>query len=202
MTNHNSTACSLVHLPCPCHIVLNHFFYTSPLVKAATGEVVTSEDLGGAEVHCSSSGVSDYYARDEIEGLRIARDIFLSLNQKRIDDVKRNDWEEPLFPAKELGGIIPVDPKQPFDVRLIIARILDGSRFQEYKAKYGKTIVTGFGELHGIKVGIIANNGILFSESSLKAANFVEICAQRGIPILFLQVSEDAIFYLHRCCIL
>jgi len=157
-----------------------------PLVKAATGEEVTTEELGGAEVHCATSGVSDYFARDEIEGLRMTRDIVSSLNQQSISD-KRKEWEEPLYPAEELGGIIPTDSKQPFDVRMILARILDGSRFQEYKAKYGKTIVTGFGELHGNKVGIIANNGILFSESSLKAANFVELCCQRGIPIIFLQ---------------
>eukprot|EP00494_Astrolonche_serrata_P012309 UN12413 len=101
---------------------------------------------------------------------------------------KPNDsWEEPLFPAEELGGILPTDPKTPFDVRIVLARILDGSRFHEVKAKYGPTIVTGFGEIYGNKVGIIANNGILFSESSLKAANFVELCCQRGIPIVFLQ---------------
>ncbi len=139
------------------------------------------------KVHCTTSGVSDHYARDEIEGLTIARDIFSSLNQKSIHDEPRESWEAPLFPVEELGGIIPTDPKQPFDVRMILARILDGSRFQEYRAKYGQTIVTGFGKLHGNKVGIIANNGILFSESSLKAANFVELCCQRGIPIIFLQ---------------
>jgi 3-methylcrotonyl-CoA carboxylase beta subunit len=124
---------------------------------------------------------------DEIEGLKIARDVFSSLNQKSISGEQEKEWEEPLFPVEELGGIIPTDPKQPFDVRILLARILDGSRFQEYRAKYGKTIVTGFGTLHGNKVGIIANNGILFSESSLKAANFVELCCQRGIPIIFLQ---------------
>ena len=117
----------------------------------------------------------------------MARDIVSSLNQARISDDGRKTYQEPLFPCEELGGIIPTDSKQPFDVRLILARILDGSRFQEYKAKYGTTIVTGFGELYGNKVGIIANNGILFSESSLKAANFVELCCQRGIPIVFLQ---------------
>lgn len=158
-----------------------------PLVKAATGEVVTSEELGGADVHCSKSGVSDYFAKDELEGLSIARDIVSSLNQPRVSDEGRKAYQEPLFPCEELGGIIPTDPKQPFDARMILARILDGSRFQEYKAKYGTTIITGFGELYGNKVGIIANNGILFSESSLKAANFVELCCQRGIPIIFLQ---------------
>lgn len=161
-----------------------------PLVKAATGEEVTAEDLGGAEVHCSKSGVSDHMAIDEVDGIRIARDIISNLNQEQeFGNVysKRQLWEEPLFPQEELAGIIPTDPKVPFDVRMILARVLDGSRFHEVKAKYGPTIVTGFGEIFGNKVGIIANNGILFSESSLKAANFVELCCQRGIPILFLQ---------------
>ena len=161
-----------------------------PLVKAATGEEVTAEDLGGAEVHCSKSGVSDHMAIDEVDGLRIARDIISNLNQEQeFGNIysKRQVWEEPLFPQDELAGIIPTDPKVPFDVRMILARVLDGSRFHEVKAKYGSTIVTGFGEIFGNKVGIIANNGILFSESSLKAANFVELCCQRGIPILFLQ---------------
>jgi 3-methylcrotonyl-CoA carboxylase beta subunit len=171
-----------------------------PLVKAATGEQVTAEDLGGAEVHCSKSGVSDHMARDEIEGLRIVRDIVSNLNQEHlfanVYSKRRQFWEEPIYPAEELGGIIPTDPKVPFDVRMILARILDGSRFHEVKEKYGTTIVTGFGELHGNKVGIIANNGILFSESSLKAANFVELCCQRGIPILFLQNIVSCIFDL------
>lgn len=162
-----------------------------PLVRAATGEEVTAEDLGGAEVHCSKSGVSDHMASDEKEGIRIARDIISNLNQEymfgNIYSKKKSSWEEPHYPVEELNGIIPTDPKVPFDVRMILARILDGSRFHEVKAKYGPTIVTGFGELHGNKVGVIANNGILFSESSLKAANFVELCCQRGIPILFLQ---------------
>jgi len=135
--------------------------------------------------------VSDHFARDEVEGLRMVRDVVANLN--RTTNVATSQmmsgrrWEEPIYPVEELGGIIPKDPKQPFDVRLILARILDGSRFHEYKAQYGKTIVTGFGQIHGNQVGIIANNGILFSESSLKAANFVELCCQRGIPILFLQ---------------
>mmetsp|Transcript_13193 Transcript_13193/g.20004 ORF Transcript_13193/g.20004 Transcript_13193/m.20004 type:complete len:643 (-) Transcript_13193:409-2337(-) len=162
-----------------------------PLVKAATGEEVTAEDLGGADVHCSKSGVSDHLARDERDGIRIARDIVSNLNQEymfgNIHTKHRVAFEEPIYPVEELGGIIPTDPKIPFDVRMILARILDGSRFHEVKAKYGPTIVTGFGELHGNKVGVIANNGILFSESSLKAANFIELCCQRGIPILFLQ---------------
>lgn len=161
-----------------------------PLVKAATGEEVTAEDLGGAEVHCAKSGVSDHMAADEMEGLRIVRDVVSNLNQESVfnnDKEQESSWEEPLFPPEELGGILPTDPKTPFDVRMVLARILDGSRFHEVKAKYGPTIVTGFGEIYGNKVGIIANNGILFSESSLKAANFVELCCQRGIPIVFLQ---------------
>ena len=165
-----------------------------PLVKAATGEVVTAEELGGAEVHCTTSGVSDYYVEDEIEGIATVRNIIATLNP----DEKSKDekaYDEPLFSSEELGSIIPTDPKQPFDVRMIIARILDGSRFQEYKAKYGTTIVTGFGELYGKKVGIIANNGILFSESSLKASNFVQLCCQRGTPIIFLQVSFVGFFF-------
>jgi len=165
-----------------------------PLVKAATGEVVTSEELGGADVHCGISGVSDYYAKDEFEGLSMARDIISSLNQARISDDGRKTYQEPLFPCEELGGIIPTDSKQPFDVRKILARILDGSRFQEYKAKYGTTIVTGFGELYGNKVGIIANNGILFSESSLKAANFVGEFFLK-IDIGYCKREEDHLTY-------
>jgi len=167
-----------------------------PLVKAATGEIVTSEELGGAEVHCSTSGVSDHLARNETEGLLKVRDIISNLNQAPLYPSQSGHstphdhdqyYEEPLYPAHELGGIIPTDTKQPFDVRMILARILDGSRFSEYKENYGTTIVCGFGSIMGQKVGIIANNGILFSESSLKAANFVELCCQRGIPLLFLQ---------------
>jgi len=168
-----------------------------PLVKAATGEEVTAEELGGADVHCTKSGVSDHMAGDEIEGLKITRDVVSNLNQEYLFDnvhnntsastTTRTTYEEPMYPVEELGGIIPTDPKVPFDVRLILARILDGSRFHEVKKEFGPTIVTGFGEIYGTKVGIIANNGILFSESSLKAANFVELCCQRGIPIVFLQ---------------
>ena len=161
-----------------------------PLVQAATGEKVTAEELGGAEVHCSQSGVSDHMAGDEKEALLIARSIVFNLNQDSLYDnleKTRKKWEEPLFPAKELGGIIPTDPKQPFDVRMILARILDGSRFHEVKEKFGETIITGYGELYGEKVGVIANNGILFSESSLKACSFIQSCCQRGIPLLFLQ---------------
>ena len=164
-----------------------------PLVRAATGEVVSAEDLGGADVHCSISGVADHLAEDELHALRIARDIVFNLNDpssvsaSTIFGATGKEWEEPKFDPSELGGIIPCDMKKAFDVRKIIARIADGSRFHEFKAKYGTTIVTGFASLYGQPCGIIANNGILFSESSLKAAHFIELCCQRGIPLIFLQ---------------
>lgn len=169
-----------------------------PLVKAATGEVVTAEDLGGADVHCKQSGVVDHYAHDDKHALAIARSIVTNFDGPAFDTeanavqqakgaMGTGAADEPLYPAEELGGIIPVDTRQPFDVRDVIARIVDGSRFHEFKAQYGATIVTGFAEIYGQRVGIIANNGILFSESSLKAAHFVELCCQRGVPLLFLQ---------------
>lgn len=156
-----------------------------PLVKAATGEVVSAEDLGGAEVHTTTSGVADHAAAGEQEALVLTRDIVASLGQSPLPAVP--EYEEPLFDPEELGGVVPVDTKQPMDVRLVLARILDGSRFHEFKRKYGTTLVTGFGKIMGQDVGIIANNGILFSESALKGAHFVQLCCQRGIPILFLQ---------------
>ena len=162
-----------------------------PLVRAATGEVVTAEELGGATVHCGTSGVADHLALDEMDALRIARDAVAGLNRRdaggkgSVPTVP--EWEEPLHPPSELGGCLPVDKKKPFDVRQVLARILDGSRMHEFKAGYGKTIVTGFGTLYGRPVGVIANNGVLFSESALKAAHFVQLCCQRGVPILFLQ---------------
>lgn len=160
-----------------------------PLVQAATGEIVSAEELGGAEIHCYKSGVTDHLAKNEKDALRIARNIVSNLNQKNISSPWDSQacWEDPIYSSHELGGIIPLDSKQTFDVRLILARILDGSCFHEYKANFGTTIVTGFGSIYGQKVGVIANNGILFSESALKAANFVELCCQRGIPILFIQ---------------
>eukprot|EP00980_Cylindrotheca_fusiformis_P009737 scaffold2149_cov187-Cylindrotheca_fusiformis.AAC.15 len=159
-----------------------------PLVKAATGEQVSAEDLGGARVHAEVSGVVDHVARTENEALRKARDVISCLGRKSVNDMLlSNSWEEPLFDPKELGGVVPVDSKKSVDVRLVLARILDGSRFHEFKANYGKTLVTGFGKIMGQDVGIIANNGILFSESALKGAHFVELCCQRGIPVLFLQ---------------
>uniref|UniRef100_A0AAV1UUS5 methylcrotonoyl-CoA carboxylase n=1 Tax=Peronospora matthiolae TaxID=2874970 RepID=A0AAV1UUS5_9STRA len=159
-----------------------------PLVKAATGEVITPEELGGADVHCRTSGVTDHYANNDAHALAIARQIVSNLNYNRKQSaVTQLPSEEPLYSPEELGGIIPVDARKPFDVRKVIARIVDGSRFDEFKKEYGATIVTGFARLYGNPVGIIANNGILFSESSVKAAHFIELCCQRGIPLLFLQ---------------
>lgn len=157
-----------------------------PLVKAATGQEVTAEELGGALVHCATSGVADHMANTEPEAFRITRDIVASLGRPS-GSLPSPPWEEPLYDPSELGGVLNVDPKQPTDVRLVLARILDGSRFHEFKANYGTTIVTGFGKIMGQDVGVVANNGILFSESALKAAHFVQLCSQRGIPLLFLQ---------------
>lgn len=157
-----------------------------PLVKAATGEEVTAQDLGGARVHGSTSGVVDHVVPNELQALRTARDIVASLGRLE-DDRAPHEWDEPLFSPIELGGVVPVDPKQPLEIRQILARILDGSRFQEFKRDYGTTLVTGFGRIQGQDVGIIGNNGILFSESALKGSHFVQLCSQRGIPIVFLQ---------------
>lgn len=164
-----------------------------PLVKAATGEEVTAEELGGADVHTRISGVADHFAHDDFEALQITRDIVANLNwesktaAQSVFGASTETIEEPLYSADELYGIIPSDSKQPFDIRSIIARIVDGSRFHEFKANYGSTLVTGFASLHGMKIGIVANNGILFSESASKGAHFIELCAQRNIPLLFLQ---------------
>ena len=158
-----------------------------PLVKAATGEEVTAEDLGGADVHCRESGVSDHYAHDDSEAINITRNIVENLNrpEKTCLDIKTP--EEPLYDIKEIYGIIPKDSRKPFDVREIIARIVDGSKFHEFKALYGTTLVCGFARIMGYPVGILANNGVLFSESALKGSHFIEICCQRKIPIIFLQ---------------
>eukprot|EP00002_Diphylleia_rotans_P038881 TRINITY_DN889_c0_g1_i1.p1 TRINITY_DN889_c0_g1~~TRINITY_DN889_c0_g1_i1.p1 ORF type:complete len:570 (-),score=140.89 TRINITY_DN889_c0_g1_i1:441-2150(-) len=158
-----------------------------PLVKAATGEVVTAEDLGGAQMHCSKSGVTDHFAEDENHAFSITRRIFANLNLQKKPSVTMTEPEEPLYSPDELRGIIPTDLKKPFDIRQIIARIVDGSRFNEFKEMYGTTLVTGFARLYGYPIGIVANNGILFSESALKGAHFIQLCAQRGIPLLFLQ---------------
>ncbi|MBL8394175.1 MAG: methylcrotonoyl-CoA carboxylase [Candidatus Accumulibacter sp.] len=158
-----------------------------PLVKAATGEVVSAEDLGGADVHTRISGVADHFAENDAHALAIARRIVGNLNWRKRPPLSLGEPRAPLHPAEELYGVIPTDTKKPFDVREIIARIVDGSDFDEFKARYGVTLVCGFARLWGYPLGIVANNGILFSESSLKAAHFIELCAQRGIPLLFLQ---------------
>lgn len=159
-----------------------------PLVKAATGEVVSAEDLGGADVHCKISGVTDHMADNDGEALAKVRNIVKTLNRvKKIDDLDVVAPQEPLFHADELYGIVPTDLKKPYDVREVIARIFDNSEFDEYKPLYGSTLVCGFARLYGVRVGIVANNGILFSESAQKGAHFVQLCAQRKIPLIFLQ---------------
>ncbi|WP_426271204.1 carboxyl transferase domain-containing protein [Dyella kyungheensis] len=158
-----------------------------PLVKAATGEVVDAEALGGADVHTSVSGVADHYAENDTHALSIARDIVASLNRKKDMPLALRAPSEPLYAADELYGVIPQDHRRPFDIREVIARIVDGSEFHEFKARYGKTLVCGFAHIHGYPVGIIANNGILFSESALKGAHFIELCNQRNVPLVFLQ---------------
>jgi 3-methylcrotonyl-CoA carboxylase beta subunit len=160
-----------------------------PLVKAATGEEVSAQDLGGAHVHTSKSGVADYFAETEEEALELARNIISTLNHKPTHPGKfiSTEVKAPLYPVEDIYRIIPQDTRKPFDVREIIARLVDGSEFQEFKERYGTTLVTGFAKIHGYLVGIIANNGILFSESSQKAAHFVELCGQRKIPLIFLQ---------------
>ncbi len=161
-----------------------------PLVKAATGEVVTAEELGGGDLHSRTSGVTDHLADDDRHALAIAREIIRHSSPgalQRDGPGPNRTVSEPLYPPEDLYGIIPADPRRPFDVREIIARLVDGSDFHEFKALYGTTLVTGFAHLHGYPVGIVANNGILFSESALKGTHFIELCAQRGIPLLFLQ---------------
>jgi 3-methylcrotonyl-CoA carboxylase beta subunit len=158
-----------------------------PLVKAATGEVVTAEDLGGADVHTRLSGVADHYATNDGHSLRIARDIVAKFNRGKPDFSHALPPRPPRYDPQELYGIIPTDARQPFDVREIIARLVDDSDFEEFKARYGTTLVTGFAYLHGMPIGIVANNGILFSESAQKGAHFIELCCQRKIPLVFLQ---------------
>lgn len=163
------------------------FLAGPPLVKAATGEEVTAEELGGADVHARESGVSDHYANNDLHALQLARQAVSRLNRKKPQQVDRAASKPPLYGSEELYGVIPKDAKKPFDVREVIARILDGSEFDEFKALYGTTLVTGFARIHGYPVGIVANNGILFSESAQKGAHFVELCGQRKIPLVFLQ---------------
>ncbi|MCZ7596866.1 MAG: methylcrotonoyl-CoA carboxylase [Gammaproteobacteria bacterium] len=158
-----------------------------PLVKAAIGEVVSAEELGGADVHTRLSGVADHFARDDAHALALARRIVSNLNGARPAGLQRIAPEPPRCDPAELPGIIPADVRIPYDVREVIARIVDGSRLDEFKARYGATLVCGFAHVHGIPVGVIANNGVLFSESALKGAHFVELCCQRRIPLVFLQ---------------
>lgn len=158
-----------------------------PLVKAATGEVVTPEELGGADVHCRISGVTDHYAENDRHALEIARHIVSSLGNAKGKSPESITFEDPLYDPEEIYGIIQKDIRKPYDVREVIARVVDGSRFQEFKKYYGTTIVTGFANIYGKLVGIVANNGVLFSESSLKTAHFIQLCNQREIPLVFLQ---------------
>ena len=163
------------------------FLAGPPLVRAATGEVVTAEELGGAEVHSKVSGVTDHLADNDLHALAIARRIVGHLTTVKQPALRTAAPAEPLYDPRELYGIIPADTRKPYDVREVIARVVDGSEFDEFKQLYGATLVCGFAHLHGYPVGIIANNGILFSESALKGAHFIQICAQRGLPLIFLQ---------------
>jgi acetyl-CoA carboxylase carboxyltransferase component len=158
-----------------------------PLVKAATGEDVTAEELGGADVHTRLSGVADHYAENDLHALAIVRSIVANLNRHKHWPWDLAEPEEPCYDAGDIYGIIPRDPRKSYDVREIIARLVDGSRLHEFKARYGETLVCGFARIMGMTVGILANNGILFSESALKGAHFIELCCARGIPLLFLQ---------------
>lgn len=158
-----------------------------PLVKAATGEEVTAEELGGADVHTRRSGVADHFAENDLHALAITREIVANLNRHRLPPQETTAPEEPRYDAGEIYGIIPRDARKGYDVREIIARIVDGSRLQEFKARYGETLVCGFARIFGMPVGVIANNGILFSESALKGAHFIELCCARKIPLVFLQ---------------
>lgn len=158
-----------------------------PLVKAATGEVVDAQELGGAHTHCEISGVTDHFAENDQHALVITRSIVKHLNKRRIVHLKTQPIEEPLYAAEDIYGIISADTRIPFDVREVIARLVDGSQFHEFKATFGKTLVTGFAHIWGMPVGIIANNGVLFSESAQKAAHFIELCEQREVPLIFLQ---------------
>jgi len=158
-----------------------------PLVKAATGEVISAEDLGGADVHARKSGVADHYAANDAHALQMVRDIVKNFNRPKRVALDLRDPRDPAFDPAELDGIIPQDVREPYDVREVIARLVDGSEFDEFKKLYGETLVTGFAHLYGMPIGIVANNGILFSESAQKAAHFIQLCDQRGIPLVFLQ---------------
>ncbi|MDX1370483.1 carboxyl transferase domain-containing protein [Pseudomonas sp.] len=163
------------------------FLAGPPLVKAATGEVVSAEDLGGADVHCKTSGVADHHAENDEHALALARRSIANLNWRKLGVLNNREPIAPLYDAEELYGVIPADAKQPFDVREVIARTVDGSVFDEFKALFGATLVCGFAHIQGYPVAILANNGILFAESAQKGAHFIELACQRGIPLLFLQ---------------
>ncbi len=163
------------------------FLAGPPLVKAATGEVVSAEDLGGGDVHTRLSGVADHLANDDAHALQIARAIAANLNSEKRGFISRGDGAAPLYDPEELLGVVSADTRIPYDVREVIARLVDGSDFDEFKARYGTTLVCGFASLYGMPVGIIANNGVLFSEAALKGAHFIELCCQRNIPLMFLQ---------------
>ncbi|MEY8096474.1 carboxyl transferase domain-containing protein [Falsihalocynthiibacter sp. S25ZX9] len=163
------------------------FLAGPPLVKAATGEIVSAEDLGGGDVHTRLSGVADYLAEDDAHALALARQAVGNLNMRLPDTVKWQTPEEPAYDPEELLSVVPADLRTPYDIREVIARVVDGSRFDEFKARFGETLVTGFAHLKGCPVGIIANNGVLFSEAAQKGAHFVELCSKRNIPLIFLQ---------------
>ena len=163
------------------------FLAGPPLVKAATGEVVSAEDLGGGDVHTRLSGVADYLAEDDAHALALARRAVAGLNRRKPDSVAMQAPEDPAYDPEEILGVVPADLRTPYDIREVIARVVDGSRFDEFKARFGETLVTGFAHVMGIPVGIIANNGVLFSEAAVKGAHFVELCSQRNIPLVFLQ---------------
>ncbi|XP_069954650.1 methylcrotonoyl-CoA carboxylase beta chain, mitochondrial isoform X2 [Cherax quadricarinatus] len=163
------------------------FLAGPPLVKAATGEEISSEDLGGADLHCGKSGVTDHYALDDTHALHLARRIVRTLNRTKVPQTSIREVREPVFDAHDLYGIVGDNLKKTYDVREVIARIVDGSEFDEFKARYGETLVCGFGRLYGYPVGIIGNNGVLFSESAVKGTHFIELCCQRRIPLIFLQ---------------
>ena len=163
------------------------FLAGPPLVKAATNEVISSEDLGGADVHCKISGVADHYAMNDDHALYLARECIRNLNYVKSPDISIEATEDPLYPQEDLYGLVPTSLKKSYDVREVIARLVDGSHFAEFKELYGSTLVTGFARLHGYPLGIVANNGILNSESALKGTHFIELCCQRKIPLLFLQ---------------
>ena len=172
-------------------IIVRHqgtiFLGGPPLVKAATGETVSAEELGGADVHCRVSGVTDHYAEDDVHALQLARRCVANLNQSKRIALDLRPPVDPLYPAEELYGVVPRDSRKQYDVREVIARLVDCSEFDEFKRLYGETLVTGFARLQGYPIGIVASNGILFSESALKGTHFIELCCKRGIPLLFLQ---------------